>query len=1086
MTLAGTGTHCGRETNKRGCMWERLLPLLMAVIAALTFPLTGALAQSPGWNLYSGYSNTFTIHYAHEVSFKPGDVPELKVNVEIGGQPIQVQVDTGSQGIVVPVSLFGGSLNCQVLSCTPGTIAYSSSNNSATGYWVTMPVKFTNSSDANGNVGQATVPVFVEMTANNASCATPGNSCFSMMGVGFGRPDAGWTGYLPSLDANPLLHLQGMDAGTVRAGYIITTTGIQAGLTATNANQGYSFIQLQPSVIPLSSPNWQTPTGTLVYTSDGTTTTTTLPVLVDTGITYLWGNLGNTTNTCVYRGTTYGCSPTNTAVSVTIGGGGSMGYSYVVGASDNNSAAPAITRTCDPQLQNGTCPTAPNLSLNTGITPLSQFNLLFDAVGGFAGFQAVAPGTPGTVFTPTLVTGGSLSLAGGFFTTLPVYVADPTTLSTTGNILFSGAFSGPGALTFAGPGSATFASPLTLPGLTLAGGQATFLADVTAPTVVIASGASVSNAATLTGALSNAGSLLNTGAIAGRVSNSGLLTNTGTMRGEVVSSGAFFNTGTVNGAVTSSGLLSLDGTVAGHLTNTGTLMGNGTVIGTLTNGGLVAPGHSIGTLNVTGNAVFQAGSTYQAEIGPNGTSDLIAVTGSATIATGATLLVTPYGAYTPSFGSYSILTASGGITGAFTVSAPAFGSLAAAYPFLGATTSSANGQTLLTIGRSSVPFAAAGLTANQIAAGQGLDRLFTATTLSNAAAVGLNAITAPAAYDQLSGEIYASMQSILLEESLYVRDGVLGRLRQASSAPGANGLGAAQTAPLVPGLPLTLWAEGYGGWGQTSGTGNSAGDSRSMGGFLMGLDAPLGSGWQAGFAGGYSQTSFSIGARNSSGSSDNYDVALYAGGPLGYLGTGALQLRTGAAYAWHDLAVSRSVAFSGFANALTSGSGASTAQVFAELGYALDLSGTALAGSRIEPFAGLFYVHVGTDGLTETGGTAALSVASASFDTTATQLGVRASTVLRPGPTAAGLDLHGMIGWQHDFGGTVPLSTASFATGGLPFTVAGAPIAADSLLLGLGIDALIGPNTRFGVSYTGQLANAAQENALKGNLSIRF
>lgn len=1075
VTLAGTGATaghitCGHGPYGNGRVRARLLPLLMAVIAAVLFPASGALAQSNSWNLYNGYSNTFNLPYAAPVSFANGNEPALMMNIQVGGHPVQVQVDTGSQGIVIPVSLFGGSLNCQVLQCTYGTISYSSSGNSAIGNWVNMPVSFPGSSDTKGNVAQATVPVFVENSANGVSCANPGNSCFHMMGIGFGRPDAGWTGFLPSLDSNPLLHLQGMDAGTVRAGYIITTNGIQAGLTSTNANQGYSFVQLQPSVIPLSSPNWQTPNGTLVYTSGGTTTSATLPVLVDTGITYLWGNLGNTSHTCVYNGTTYGCMPKDTAVSITIGGGGSMGYSYVVDAPDNNSAAPPITRTCDPQLTNGSCPSASNPALNTGINPLSQFNLLFDAVGGFAGFQAVAPGTPGVIFTPTLVTSGTLSLGGGFFTTLPVYVADATTITTTGNILFSGAFNGPSALTFAGPGSATFANPVTLPALTVAGGQATFLANVTVPKVAIASGASVTNTATLTGAVNNAGSLVNSGAIVGRVSNSGLLINTGTLRGDVASSG----------------LLSLDGTLTGNLANTGTLMGNGTVVGTFTNAGIVAPGHSIGTLNVTGNAVFQSGSTYQAEIGPNGTSDRIIATGSATIAPGAALVVTPYAGYTPSLASYSILTASGGVTGAFTVSAPAFGSLSAPYPFLGATASSANGQTVLTIGRSSVPFAAAGLTTNQIAAGQGLDRLFTASSLSNAAAVGLNAATAPAAYDLLSGEVYASVPSILMEESLYVRDGVLGRLRQATSAPGANGVSAAQTATLVPGLPLTLWAEGYGGWGNTSGTGNTASDSRSMGGFLMGLDAPLGGGWQAGFAGGYSQTTFSIDGRGSSGSSDNYDVALYAGGPLGYAGIGAFQLRTGLAYAWHDLSVSRSAGFSGFSNALTSGYGAATTQAFAELGYALDLSGTPLSRARIEPFVGLSYVHVSTDSLTETGGTAALSVSGGSFDTTATQLGVRAATLMPTGANGPNLDLHGMIGWQHDFGGTVPLSTASFASGGLPFTVAGAPIAADSLMLGLGLDALIGANTRLGVAYTGQLANSAQENALKGSLSIRF
>ncbi|PYA55858.1 autotransporter outer membrane beta-barrel domain-containing protein, partial [Serratia marcescens] len=81
----------------------------------------------------------------------------------------------------------------------------------------------------------------------------------------------------------------------------------------------------------------------------------------------------------------------------------------------------------------------------------------------------------------------------------------------------------------------------------------------------------------------------------------------------------------VNGSVTS----------AVSVQNGGIVGGSGTV-GSLTarQGGTVAPGNSIGTLNVAGNVSFEPGSRYAVEVGPNGQSDRIQSSGSATIGGG--------------------------------------------------------------------------------------------------------------------------------------------------------------------------------------------------------------------------------------------------------------------------------------------------------------------------------------------------------------------------------------------------------------------------------------------------------------------
>ncbi len=61
------------------------------------------------------------------------------------------------------------------------------------------------------------------------------------------------------------------------------------------------------------------------------------------------------------------------------------------------------------------------------------------------------------------------------------------------------------------------------------------------------------------------------------------------------------------------------------------------------------------------------------------------------------------------------------------------------------------------------------------------------------------------AFDALSGEIHASAQTVMLNDSLYVREALLGRMRQASFA---GGLG--PTAALASGGPTMAYAEASG------------------------------------------------------------------------------------------------------------------------------------------------------------------------------------------------------------------------------------------------------------------------------------
>ncbi len=110
----------------------------------------------------------------------------------------------------------------------------------------------------------------------------------------------------------------------------------------------------------------------------------------------------------------------------------------------------------------------------------------------------------------------------------------------------------------------------------------------------------------------------------------------------------------INGPITSTGF--------GTLINPdGTLGGNGTLTSTLLSFGTLAPGNSVGTLNVIGN-VTQTDGSFEAQYDEHGI-DRLTVTGTTTLAGAPVVNVISLGG--TSGGSGIILSSTGGITGSF-------------------------------------------------------------------------------------------------------------------------------------------------------------------------------------------------------------------------------------------------------------------------------------------------------------------------------------------------------------------------------------------------------------------------------------
>lgn len=562
------------------------------------------------------------------------------------------------------------------------------------------------------------------------------------------------------------------------------------------------------------------------------------------------------------------------------------------------------------------------------------------------------------------------------------------------------------------------------------------------------------------------------------VSGNAALVLSGSITGALVNRGTVSNTGTIGGTVFNYGGLANNGIIGGSVQNSGLLSGNGRVGGSLVVNGQVAPGNSIGRMTVNGNVSFQPGSTYLAEVGAAGSSDLIASGGRITI-NGGTLGLQPVAGFTPTLGaSYTLLTANQGISGAFALDTTYFGAANSVLPFLGADVTTSGTASTLTLVRSSVPYATFAQTPNQASVAMAADTLSTAAPLTGTL-VALSGGAAPAAFTALSGDIYASTQSVLQAQSIYVRDAVNGRLRQMTGRAGDLG---PRNALMGQG-DTVLWAQAYGGWGHLSGSTNTSAIDSSIGGFLMGLDGAAAD-WRIGLAAGYSQSTISPASGFASGSADNYDVAVYAGRSFPSGGPGSWAVRLGAAYGWHDLQTQRTVGLPGFVQSYAPGSAAQTAQAFGELAYAMPLAAGPVP-MTVEPFANLAYVSVTTNGFSEGIGAAALAAQSGQSGILNSRLGVRAEVPL---PMVAGMPVtaSASLAWQHAAGDLTPQSTLSFAAGSLPFTVSGAPLAADAVVMGAGLSGRLGEAVEVSLSYAGQWAANANENAVKGAFLWRF
>ena len=593
------------------------------------------------------------------------------------------------------------------------------------------------------------------------------------------------------------------------------------------------------------------------------------------------------------------------------------------------------------------------------------------------------------------------------------------------------------------------------------------------------------------------------GGIGMRGETYGVLTNSGTIEATGIAGaavelhgvyGTFLNYGTLQAAPVADALRTGPDSFGTVIVNTGII--DGRIAATAgpdkrfeNSGWIGVSGTGVPITHLLSGVYVQTeAGTLSLRVGEDG-NDRLGITGVARL--GGTLEV-PFQTSTL-MNTYDLVATTGGTTGAFTTLAtPGLpGYVAAALDYSG------DGVALdLTshIARQ------AGLTDNQTAVGSAVDKAFNSgilATADNATADALNSLyslrggqLAPA-LGSLSGEVYASERSVLINDGRFTRQTLLGRQRQLSYGNAAGTVSAlaasgnSVSAPVADGAPadqseafpgLALWATPYGSWGGFDGNANASDVDTSLGGILAGVDKTIGSSSYVGVAVGYSHSSSSIGGVGSSADADSGIVGAYAGTSFG-----GVNLRGGLSYTFSDVDASRSVQLPGIADTAKGQYNAGLTQVFGEIGYGLAVQSVAL-----EPFAGLAWAHLDTDDVSEDVAAAGLTGGGSASDVGYGTLGVRVATDLVL-PNGAVFTPRASLGWQYAFGDLTPEATLGFAgISGSSLKVTGVPLAKNSALLDIGADLRFHDSLTASVSYVGEFASGAHQNAVKGTLSWSF
>lgn len=498
------------------------------------------------------------------------------------------------------------------------------------------------------------------------------------------------------------------------------------------------------------------------------------------------------------------------------------------------------------------------------------------------------------------------------------------------------------------------------------------------------------------------------------------------------------------------------GRVVGGLTTigaAGSLFGTGTLANTIVNGS-ITPGLAVadlGRLNVAGTYVQNAGSTFNVATRPVAASGLLAVTGAATLNGGQVNVLALPGLYQLNQ-TYTILTAGGGLTGKFA----GLQTTGLDLPFLAFALNYRASAVDLVVSRGATFTSVAG-TPNQRAVAGAVDALPGSNGVLNSLSQ-LTLAQGRSALDEISGEAYAGVQGLLIDSDRSVREAAISRM-----VLGAN----------RPEQGVSLWADARHANGKRQAEGGYFSARHETTSYLIGADATLANGLQFGVYGGWGETDFR-GRGLAQGDADSTHYGAYAA-----LNRGSWRLAGGGVASKHETEIRRTTTIPGLAQTLQSEADYSGQQYFLDLAYTL----APIQSATFEPFVQVVRSHATQDGVTETGGSLALSGKVETADVDSATAGVRFKVGGEGAP--ANLRVGGGLGYRYASGDLTPTARLAFA-GSNAFVVGGTPMSDSALVFNSAVAADIARNVSIEAGFSGEFGGRTDNKIGNVRLVVSF
>ncbi|NBM13456.1 autotransporter domain-containing protein [Proteus sp. G2661] len=516
-------------------------------------------------------------------------------------------------------------------------------------------------------------------------------------------------------------------------------------------------------------------------------------------------------------------------------------------------------------------------------------------------------------------------------------------------------------------------------------------------------------------------------------------------------------------------LLLNDGSISSqvNINDKGTLAGKGKINKLEVNsGGIVAPGHSIGTLNIDDTVIFNAGSHYLVEVNSQGDSDKIVSLGTA-ILNGGTVnvslennrnLLTKDNVQSLYNTKYTILMADKGISGKFADVNPN-------YLFVGTTLSYDQNAVILNVGRNNTAFSSLAKTKNQASIANAIDALPSGHPVYESI-VGMDLKNdVHYAFNELTGQIHADVLSNQLNSSRQIKETLLSQVKNAETLNGEK-----ETAD----NKSNVWAKTLYNWDDNSSDGNANNYDASTYGVLLGADQHFNNDKMLlGIATGFTKTSLS--GYNSHANSENYHLSFYSGYDFNHI-----KLRAGVSNTFHRVHTSKTVNYIAQSDKNKANYNGNTSQIFIEVAYPITLSDT-----QLEPFVNLEYVKTKNAAINEQGDRAALQAHSQSLDSTTSITGLRLNNKLKIN-NKFNISLYGELGWLHQYNDVERGINLRFTDTQPTFTANSVDTARDALVVKAGTTIQINEISKLSIGYSGLTAKNQQDNSIDMKFSIAF